>query len=193
MGRPDHLTDDVQEKILAAVRSRQHVEVAYVLAGVSKSAYYQWLGRAARARQDIAAGTRKLSDLGSLDRRCLEFVEALMRAEAQAEGFGVREIVAASSQPVTETEERVEERVVGVGENGQPVIATVRTTVTRTKPADWRAAAWMLERRHARYRARQEITGADGGPIEFTVRLAALVEVIASHQAGSAIDVEASE
>lgn len=179
-GRPDRLTDDVQERILAAVANHQRVEVAYELAGVAKGTFYGWLQTAARCRMELDRGSAKRGDLTALERRCLDFSDALTHAMAQAEGFALRDVINAGSRPLVEKRERT--RCMGLDAGGVPIMVT-ETTVTTREP-DWRARAWWLESRVPAYRRRQEVSGPGGGPIpvEMAVRLATLADTIRSYQ-----------
>lgn len=175
-GRPTKLTDDVQERILAAARGHQRVEVAAELAGISRETFYNWLRLAAKAKEHLARGG-KMTELTALDRRCMDFSEALRQALAQAEGLAVRNVINAGSRASVETKRT--RRHVGLDENNQPIYAEEVTTTER--PPDWRAEAWWLEHGptvSGQYAGRQrvELTGAEGGPlaIEFATRMEAL-------------------
>lgn len=186
-GRPSLLTDDVQQRILMAVRNHQRIEVAAELAGVSRSILYGWLSTGARAQIHLAGGGKR-SELTALERRCADLSEAIGRAMAIAEGTAINGIIRAGTQPGVETKRT--KRCVGLDDGGQPVYAEETTTTER--PPDHRALTWWAERRVPAYHLKQslELTGADGGPleIEFAVRLAGIEEKIRKHQAAIAAE-----
>lgn len=186
-GRPSLLTDEVANKVLAAARAHQRIEVAAEIAGVGRETLYGWLRQGARARDHLARGERP-SALTPLERRCAEFTDDLMRALAFAEGTAVNSVVRAGSQPSVETKRTT--RCVGLNDEGVPIYAEEVTTTER--PPDWRAHTWWLERRVTAYHLRQsvELTGADGGPIEidFAARLEGVVQKIRAYQASIAVE-----
>lgn len=155
--------------------------MAYELAGVKKSTFYGWLQSGAEARTFLDRGGKR-GQLSALQRRCLDFSDTLTHAMAQAEGFAVRDVVSAGSQPVVERRETF--RCVGVDRQGAPIMVTETTTIT--KPADWRARAFWLQSRVPAWSKRQEISGPGGGPIpmEMAHRLATLAESIRDFQEG---------
>ena len=73
MARPTKLTDELQERILKAVRAGNYAEAAARASGIAPSTYYRWLQR------------------GSLEEKGAyrEFSEALRQAEAEAEVHAV--------------------------------------------------------------------------------------------------------
>lgn len=180
-GRPPGLTDEVQVAILAAVRSHQRLEVAAQVAGVGRATLYDWLRAGVRAQNHVAAGG-PLKDLSALQRRCMDFSDALAREMATAEAFAVRDIVHAGARPQVET--RVVRRCVAVVD-GKPVM--VEETTTTTRPPVWQARSWWLEHRVAAYnpKTRHEHSGPDGAaiPVAMAVRLEGLAAAVAEHQA----------
>lgn len=95
-GRPNKLTPEIQEKIVAAVRAGNYIEPAAIRAGVTKDTLYEWLKRGGRAKRGIYR----------------EFSDALTRAEAEYE---VREVAklgeAADAGDVSARKWRLERRV----------------------------------------------------------------------------------
>lgn len=78
------LTDEVQERICSALRAGNYQETAVRYAGVSESVYYKWLkmGRDAMDKEDRTP----------LEARCVEFVDAVEKARADAEVRNVHHI-----------------------------------------------------------------------------------------------------
>lgn len=185
-GRPAKLTAEVEERILAAIRTHQRIEVAAGLVGVGRSTLYGWLGVGARAKERLGKGAER-SDLTAHESRCADFVDAVSEAMAMAEATAVHAVRVAGTRPSVET--KTTRRCVGM-EDGEPVFAIETTTTER--PPDARAAQWWLERRVPAYRSRTglEVTGAEGRPIEveFAARMAALDARIKRGSAAIAAD-----
>ena len=188
-GRPDKITDEVQEKILAAVRNHQRVEVAAELAGCSRETFYGALRAAAKAEEKLKKGA-KLSSLTQYERKAMDFSASLLREMARSEADGILTITrAATTSNVTET---TKTKCLGMDDNGQPIMVT--ETTRTVAPGDWRAMAWYQEHRpHSPYRSKQtvELTGADGGPI--AIEFASRLEALEGRIKGQAIPVESEE
>lgn len=188
-GRPDKLTQDVQDKILAAVRNHQRIEVAAELAGCHRDTFYAALRTAARAEEKINKGT-KPSKLTQYERKCVEFSATLLREMARSEADGILTITRAATQAnVTET---TKTKCLGMDDNGNPIMVT--ETTRTVAPGDWRAMAWYQEHRpHSPYRNKSqvEVTGANGGPL--AIQFAAGLERLEALIKGDPIQVESQE
>lgn len=184
VGRRTALTDETEAKILAAVRNHQRLPVAAPLAGVSYSALMHWRQMGVEARIFMEDGGR-LSALSSLERRCLEFVEKLEKADAEAEGLAVRSWLAAgiNRQKTTKTVRKV----IGTDDAGQPIYAT--ETTEEERPGDWRAVESWLERRRPDYRRSAEVEVN----VDVHLRAAGLAERVRAHQEGRTIAAESRE
>lgn len=151
-GRPTKLTPELSDSIVAAVRSAQFVEVAAAMVGVHKETLYAWLRRGAEART-------KAGRLNDQDRRCREFSDAVGTALAEAEAYTIGGVLEAGRVPATK-------RVTVTKSSGVGDEAEV-TTEERVEelPPDWRALAWVGERRWRRWNLRQlvEAQGAEDG------------------------------
>lgn len=149
-GRPTKLTDKLIEEIASAVRSAQFVEVAAAMVGVHKETLYAWLRRGAEAR--ASAGK-----LNAQDRRCLKFSDAVAKAVAEAEAFTIGGVLEAGRLP--STKKVTVTRSSGVGEDAEV------TTEERVEelPPDWRALAWVGERRWRRWNQRQLVEAQSPG------------------------------
>lgn len=124
------LTEPMIERAAALTRQGAFPGVVAEALGVSRTTYWRWLAEGERLSQTgavVGAGAVRLRDLH----------EHVRLAEAEAETEAVARIVAAGAEPW------VKERTTRVESGGQ--ITT--TTVIETRPGDWRASAWFLERR----------------------------------------------
>ena len=72
MARPSKLTDEVQDRIVRAIRAGNYAEAACHSAGISSSTFYRWM-----TRGDAEAGAYRV------------FREAVLQAEAEAEVHAV--------------------------------------------------------------------------------------------------------
>ena len=75
-GRPTKLTKKVQEAIVESVRNGNYIETAAKAAGVSKQTFYNWRARGEEGGRDDAI--------------YVDFLDALTRAEAEAEERAVK-------------------------------------------------------------------------------------------------------
>ena len=188
MARPTKLNDPVRERtnedgttstltvaevIVEAITAGAYFEHATAAAGVTTSTGYDWLKRGARAATAIAKGDTTRSKLGAMDRRCLEFSEAVERAEAQwAVGANIvlERLARGGIEQRTVTEKR--------DNNGALVERTTKTEATL--PAA-QVLEWRLERRFPdQYGRRQAIqhSGPGGGPIDIQVQVEQVYTVV---------------
>lgn len=121
-GRPLKLTEKRAELICEGLAAGKSVDLACHDAGVSRSAFYDWLARG-RAEEEGLFRT---------------FLDMVHGAVARSEETLVQALIKAS------TEEAVERTV--VKEIMPDGIEKSRIT-QRKRPPDWRAASWLLERR----------------------------------------------
>ena len=101
MARPTKLTDEVEERIVQAIRAGSHAEVSARYAGVHVATFHRWMKRGDPDLRDRA------------DARYRRFREAIEQARAEAE---IRDV----------------------------------TLISQAARTNWRAAAWLLERRAPR-------------------------------------------
>ncbi len=81
-GRPSKLTFEVEKRLVEAVRAGNSREAAAKAAGISEATFYSWLSRGRKAKRG----------------RFLEFLEAIKKAEGEAEQKAVGRIVEAGQK-----------------------------------------------------------------------------------------------
>lgn len=145
-----HVT--VGEQLVERVQLGLDLQTAADSAGISRTTLHKWRLAGARHRAEAAQG-RKLT---AQARRLAEFVDALERAEAEAEAnrLAIIQRAATGGARVTKTTEK----------RDASGVLLESTTTTETLRPEWTAAAWWLERRRG-YVKRYELTGADGAPL----------------------------
>ena len=124
-GRPTKFTPERTDKLLQALRGGNYRDTACKYAGISHQTLLNWL---------------KIGHQPDAPPEYLEFVEAVEKAEADAEVFD---------------------------------IALIRQAA---QGGNWQAAAWIRERKDPakwgrRDVAKVELTGSDGGPLDFRVAM----------------------
>jgi transposase-like protein len=129
-GRQSKLTPALQTAIVQAVTAGVPVVEAAALAGIAKSTVLQWLQRGeGRSRRGTQA-------------RYVDFVDAITRARAVDEARRITRINQAAQGGAVVHEKTT-------------TFADGRTVVERTlAPPEWRADAFVLERRYAERRGR---------------------------------------
>ena len=180
-GRPTKLTDARIQGIADTIIAGSTIELAFVLNGVSRRAGKYWL---AMARELVERGHAEGKPAEAVDSPwprlpaplLVKFLNAVEHAKAVDEHNRIANITAAARGGAV-LYERVEERV---GEDGQ---VSLRVTVKRYAPPDWRADAWLLERRDPNRWGRPvrfATPGGDpgqGGEVEVPERLGILPQV----------------
>ena len=146
-GRPTKFTPDVRGRIITAIRNGNTYEASANYGGICYSLLREWI---VRGEQEQAG-------------EFLEFVEALKKAEAEAEVGSVARIRAAGSGQrvlLSETERETPD--------GKKVIERKY----QYAPPQWQADAWFLERRKPSdwgRKDRHEIGGINGEAIKHEV------------------------
>lgn len=149
VGRPQgagiKLTEAVQAVIVDAIRCGNYLETAAACAGIHRDTLYEWLRKGAAAPE------------GDCYR---DFSDMLTRAMAASEGVAIEAIrLAGKEHEVTRTRTTVKPLLNNgrqlTDDDGKPIY--VEETVTETTvETDWRALAWLLERRFSRRWGRRE-------------------------------------
>lgn len=130
-GRPTKFTPETRQKILTALTNGNTYEASAQYGGIGYAIFRQWLKRG----EEEAEG------------EFLEFLEAVKKAEAQAEVASIARIrSAASGQRVIKSE------TVRVTTDGEQITEREYQYV----PPQWQADAWFLERRKPQDWARRE-------------------------------------
>ena len=147
-GRPEgttKLTEAVQDIIVTAIRAGNYLETAAAVAGIHKETFYDWLRKGASAQEpDIYSN----------------FSDAVARALAESESVAVEGIRLAGEEHDTIRTRTTVKPLLNNGrqltdDDGKPIY--VEETITETTvETDWRALAWLLERRFSRRWGRRE-------------------------------------
>lgn len=172
-GRPRLLSEEVEQRLVAASRTGVAVELAAEMAGVSRSSFLAWMARGRAEVEAREAGERPNPD----EEEYAALYEKVRTARATAAARAMMNIrrVADGGIVTKVTTRRFRDSV-----TGEIVEETVED---RTSP-DWRADAWYLERQHRDQYGKDatvavEITGLGDVPTggeDQAVDLAALAE-----------------
>ncbi|MEU2968974.1 hypothetical protein ABZ687_28855 [Streptomyces ardesiacus] len=172
-GRPRLLSEEVEQRLVAASRTGVAVELAAEMAGVSRSTFLAWMARG-RAEVD-ARETGQNPDPAEEEYAALYEKVRTARATAAARAMMNIRRVADGGVVTKVTTRKFRDSVTG---------EIVEETVEDRTPPDWRADAWYLERQHREQYGKDatlavEITGVGGIPAgdeDQAVDLAALAE-----------------
>lgn len=183
--RPDGTVVTIGEAIVTAVGLGQDFTAAAKGAGISTSTLHTWRITGARARTQQLKGAKVTAN----DARLVGFLDALERAEAEAELERLA-IIHRASQPSTVV--KIVEKVQIDGQGVETVIERTRTTETR--PGLWTPAAWWLERRMPdKYARRVELTGKDGDALLPADRARTLADSLVEFQTAASESGEQEE
>ena len=141
-GRPEgttKLTKAVQDIIVTAIRCGNYLETAAALAGIHKDTFYNWIIKGANAPEG---------------NRYHNFSDAVQKALAESESAAIAAIRQAG-EPHEITKLRIITKP--LFQDSQPVFDndgqqafSIETVSEVTQESDWRALAWLLERRFPR-------------------------------------------
>lgn len=169
-GRPSKLDASTQQVICAAIRRGLGYEPAARMAGIRYSTLRNWINR---AEAELERLKKPRTRPKTSETPYLEFLDELQRAEAEGENTNADIIgeAARGGQTVTKSE-KYQKRVWDKNSQGFVVVEETETTKTETATPDWRAAAFILERRHPDRWGRQvktEISGPGGKPVPIQI------------------------
>lgn len=94
LGRPTKLTDEVQKKILDAVRAGIWLDQAAALAGIAASSLFLWVDKGQRALELADLEERELI---GVEKVYADFSESLKKARAEAEARNITLVQQAAS------------------------------------------------------------------------------------------------
>lgn len=178
--RADGSIVTIGEAVITAVGLGQDYTAAAKGAGISTATLHTWRATGATARTAQIKGRKVTAN----QRRLIEFLDALERAESEAELERLA-IIHRASQPyqVVKIVEKVDPTK--NGPDGKPLVLE-RTTTTEQRPGLWTPAAWWLERRMpGKYARRLELSGPDGGDIPVSDRARTLADSLVDFLAGA--------
>lgn len=110
-GRLTKLTDEVQGKIVNAIRAGNYIETAAAYAGVNKTSIYEWLKRGAREQERVERTPRARLLKG--EEKFVAFSNAVQKALADAEVRDVAIIGKAAESEWTAAAWRLERKFPG--------------------------------------------------------------------------------
>lgn len=144
MARPTKLTPELQERIMAYLNSAVTIETACAACGIAARTYRAWLqhGREVQARLEEDPKAKLKKD----DALYLEFLEASDEVLARVETrilAGINQ--SAQGYDVERTTEVYERRKVGKEEQ----LVLIERKTLREREKDWKAGAFLAERRWA--------------------------------------------
>lgn len=165
-GRPTKLDGSTQQIICNAIRNGLGYEQAATLAGIEYYTFRRWILRAEAELKRLEEHPR--ARMKQREKLYCDFCEAVQRAKAEGEQFNADVINQAAAGGVTYTETK---QVKAFDPATQAFIVTEETITIKVTQPDWRAAAFVLERRHPERWTRHqktELSGPDGQPIQIT-------------------------
>lgn len=170
MARLSKLDASTQQVICAAIARGLGYEPAARMAGIGYSTLRSWVNRAEAELERLKKPKTRPKQSEQI---YLEFLEALQRAEAEGENTNADIVgeAARGGQIVTKTE-KYQKRVFDKKSQSFVVIEETETTKVETAAPDWRAAAFILERRHPDRWGRQvktELSGPGGKPVPIQI------------------------
>jgi len=148
-GRPEgagiKLTKAVQDIIVTAIRCGNYLETAAACAGIHKDTFYNWIIKGANAPEG---------------NRYHNFSDAVQKALAESESAAIAAIRQAG-EPHEITKLRIITKP--LFQDSQPVFDndgqqafSIETVSEVTQESDWRALAWLLERRFSKRWGRRD-------------------------------------
>jgi transposase-like protein len=136
MARPTKLTDELSETICKAIRLGLTIEQAARHAGITDRTLYRWKKQGQETKKGAFC----------------QFCQALQQAEIEAEMLHLQRMHYAAIGNYEQVEVRKVIKADG----------TVETTEIRKKQPQWKASAWILERRYPEKYGRVKPVGPNG-------------------------------
>lgn len=169
-GRPSKLDASTQQIICAAIRRGLGYEPAARMAGITYRTFSRWRDR---GLAEIERLEKPKTRPKAAETIFVEFCQELQRAEAEGENTNADIIskMAEGGQQVTK-KETYQKRVWDAKQKAFVAIEESETTKVETTLPDWRAAAFILERRHPDRWGRQiktEVSGPGGKPVPIQI------------------------
>lgn len=164
MGRYTKLDESIQQVFVNAIRQGLGYEPAASLAGIALSTFYNWRNRGQAELERLEKHSR--ARIKKSERPFIEFLEAVQRAEAVGEQVNA-DVINRAAEGGWETTETKQTKTWDPAT--KTFIVTEEVITTKTTQPDWRAAAFILERRHSERWTRTvkgEISGPDGKPVQ---------------------------
>ncbi len=96
MGRPTKISNEIQHKIITAIRAGNYIETASAYAGISKNTLYDWLRRGEREKQRAEKNPRY--KIRKSEQPFVDFSDAVEKALAEAEVRDVAIIAKAAEE-----------------------------------------------------------------------------------------------
>lgn len=175
------LTPERTERIRQALLVGASIGTAAARGGIHRATYHEW---ETRGRTALEEANGEIEAVAESERRYADFHDTVTRAIHDFElGRLVQIAQAGRGKPYRRTSTRTWDQVVSVkgedGKNTQQVVTMTDVRVEEGEEYDWRADAWLLERRNPQEYGRAtrlELTGKDGGPIEVVSSLDKAIE-----------------
>lgn len=124
------------------------VKTAAMRAGIAERTAWVWLTTGADTLENLKTPGWHPSPY---EQRCVRFLQDIHRARAHAQARSIALIAKAARDPHRKTTTKVKtEREAYIDEHGQErwrMVEVERTTTEEQLPPDWRAEAWLTERR----------------------------------------------
>ena len=137
MTRKTACTPELTKEIATNIKMGMSNQDAVNLAGISHTAFYNWLNRGEAELERVAAGSGR--KIRKNEQPFVDFVEAIKSAIPARKQILIGRIqrAAQGGETITETYKKYR----------KGVVVEERHT-TKTRAAEWQAAAWLLERLH---------------------------------------------
>lgn len=141
MGKRTVCTPETIKTITDGIKMGLSNTDSVILGGISKATFYGWL---VRGEKELARVAEEGGGIAPLEQPFVDFIEGVNRAIPERKLILIGRIQMASQGSGQATETR---RIFKRDDEGNNVLAEEIVT-TKSNPAYWQAAAWLLERLH---------------------------------------------